>query len=56
MLCVRSSNQAAERVYTKAGFRAKGLLEEYYYDPVETGVLMIRDCHNSDGCECEVFQ
>lgn len=40
---VRESNDAAIHVYLKSGFRRVGLRKNYYDDPVENAVIMLRD-------------
>lgn len=39
-LQVRESNLAAQKLYHRLGFRKRWVLEQYYRDPVENGLLM----------------
>lgn len=40
---VRSSNQAAQQLYAKHGFAVVGKRKNYYHNPVEDAVIMVRD-------------
>lgn len=40
---VRTSNQAAQRLYAKHGFEAVGLRKNYYHNPTEDAVVMKRE-------------
>lgn len=39
---VRSSNQAAQRLYTKHGFSVAGRRKNYYHQPTEDAIIMTR--------------
>ena len=40
---VRQSNQAARRLYERAGFRQEGLRKNYYTNPVEDALILSRN-------------
>lgn len=44
---VRSSNEAARRMYEKFNFRFFGLRKDYYKSPVEDAVLMVLKFHDA---------
>lgn len=46
---VRSSNTAARRLYTKAGFIQVGARKKYYSQPVEDGLLLCRTLTDQNG-------
>lgn len=44
---VRRSNVAAQRLYAKAGFREEGVRKNYYTQPVEDALLLMKTLPNS---------
>lgn len=44
---VRRSNIAAQRLYTRAGFREEGVRKNYYTQPVEDALVLIKRLQNS---------
>lgn len=44
---VRRSNIAAQRLYTRAGFRQEGVRKSYYTQPVEDALLLTKTLQNS---------
>lgn len=44
---VRRSNVAAQRLYTRAGFREDGVRKSYYTQPVEDALLLVKTLQNS---------
>jgi ribosomal-protein-alanine N-acetyltransferase len=48
---VRASNQAAQALYEKYGFRKVGVRNRYYSDNHEDAVIMTTDSIHSDACQ-----
>jgi ribosomal-protein-alanine N-acetyltransferase len=48
VLEVRASNQAAQALYQKFGFKVLGLKEEYYKDTQEDALIMVLDPLDQD--------
>ena len=46
---VRASNEAAQRLYERRGFRAMGLRRRYYRSPVEDARVMCLQLSSDDG-------
>jgi ribosomal-protein-alanine N-acetyltransferase len=44
---VRRSNIAAQRLYSRAGFREEGVRKSYYTQPVEDALVLVRRLQNS---------
>ena len=44
---VRRSNIAAQRLYTRAGFRENGIRKSYYAQPVEDALMLIKTLQKS---------
>jgi ribosomal-protein-alanine N-acetyltransferase len=40
---VRRSNEAARRLYERAGFRLAGVRQNYYTHPIEDALILVRD-------------
>ncbi|MEW5744617.1 MAG: ribosomal protein S18-alanine N-acetyltransferase [Nitrospirota bacterium] len=45
---VRMSNQAAKRLYEKFGFRVVGIRKNYYINPSENALVMMRELKQED--------